>query len=158
VVVSELCTELRPSNSISSIVGSNIRIPPVSSRTCQTTRSIKNLLPVRALCDVEHLLNCLQPIISIKWIWRTDEGGWLMAHEFLVLISGWNWWWWWRQWYLLLLLLLLLRPPFLAFLFSFLAQLPAYLLSLSWCISWRSCCICARISAIVSAICCIILI
>jgi hypothetical protein len=29
---------------------------------------------------------------------------------------------------------------------------------LSWCISWRSCCICARISAIVSAICCIILI
>jgi hypothetical protein len=65
VVVSELSCEFRPSNSVSSIMGSNIRIPPVSSRTCQTTRSIKNLLPVRALGDVEHLLNRFQPIISI---------------------------------------------------------------------------------------------
>src|SRR5688572_16841857 len=51
-----------------------------------------------------------------------------MAHKLPVLITRWNWWWWWRQW--CLLLLLLLRPSLLAYLFSFLAQHPAYLLSL----------------------------
>jgi hypothetical protein len=122
MIVSELSYKFHPCHSISSIMGSSVRIPPISSRTSQTTKSIKNLLLVRALCNVQHLLHRLQPIISVKRIWRANEHRWLVAHEFTVLVPGWNWWWRWWQW-----CLLLLRPSLLAHLLSLLAHLLVFL-------------------------------
>jgi hypothetical protein len=107
MVVSELSRKFHPCDSISSIMGSSVRIPPISSRTSQTTRSIENLLPVGALGNNQHLLHRLQPIISVQRIWRAGERRWLVAHELSMLVPGWNWWWWW-QW-----CLLLLRPSLL---------------------------------------------
>jgi hypothetical protein len=49
-----------------------------------------------------------------------------VAHEFPVLVPGWNWWWRWRQWRLLLLLL---HPSLLTYLLPLLAHLPAYIFS-----------------------------
>jgi hypothetical protein len=102
-------------------VGSSVRIPPISSMTSKTTRSIENLLPVRALSNIQHLLHKLQPIISVQRTQRAGERRWLVAHKLLVLVLGWNWWWW-RQW-----CLLLLRPSLLVHLFSPLAHLLAFL-------------------------------
>jgi hypothetical protein len=119
VIVSELSSKLCLGDSISSIVDSGVRIPPISSRTSKTTRSIENLLPVRALCNNQHLLHKLQPIISVQRIWRAGKRRWLVAHELPVLVLRWNWWWWWWwQW-----CLLLLHPSFLAHLLPLLAHL-----------------------------------
>jgi hypothetical protein len=92
--VSELSSKFRLGDSISSIVGSSVGIPPISSKTSQTSRSIEDLLLVRALCNNQHLLHRLQPIISVQRIWRVGERRWLVAHELSVLVPGWNWWWW----------------------------------------------------------------
>jgi hypothetical protein len=119
MIVSELSSKLCPCDSISSIVGSSVGIPPINSRTSQTTRSIENLLPVRALCNDQHLLHRLQPIISLQRIWRVGERRWLVPHELPVLVLGWNWWWWWWwQWFLLLL-----HPSLLAHLLPLLVHL-----------------------------------
>jgi hypothetical protein len=62
MVVSELCGEFRPSNSISSVMGSNIRIPPISSRTSQTTKSIEGVfgcLHLRVLASRNAGSSCL---------------------------------------------------------------------------------------------------
>jgi hypothetical protein len=127
MIISELSSKFRLGDSISSIVGSSVRIPPISSRTGKTTRSIDNLLPVRALCNNQHLLHRLQPIINMQRIWRASECRWLVAHELSVLVPGWNWWWWWRQWCLLLShqpLLTHLLSHILPFLTRLLAFLP----------------------------------
>jgi hypothetical protein len=123
MIISELSRKLRPCDSISSIVGSSVGIAPINSRTSKMTRSIENLLPVRALTNIQHLLHRLQPIISVQRIWRAGELLWLVAHELPVLVPGWNCWWrlWW-QWRLLLL-----RPSLLAHLLSLLAHLFTFL-------------------------------
>jgi hypothetical protein len=38
------------------------------------------------LGNVEHLLHCLQPIISLDWIWGAGEGGWLVAHKLVWVV------------------------------------------------------------------------
>jgi hypothetical protein len=111
-------------------VGSSVRIPPISSRASQTTRSIENLLLVRALCNNQHLLHRLQPIITVQRIWRAGERWWLVAHELPVLVPGWNWWWWWLwRWCLLLLHPLLLAQliPLLVHLLAFLPHLRVHI-------------------------------
>jgi hypothetical protein len=113
MIVSELSSKFRPCDIINNIMGSSVRIPSISSRTSQTTRSIEILLPVRALGENQHLLHRLQPIIIVQRIWRAGERRWLRAHELPVLVPGWNWWWWWWQW-----CLLLLHPPLLTHLLS----------------------------------------
>jgi hypothetical protein len=57
MIVSELCGELCPGDIIGSIMSSNVRIPPISIRTIKMTRSIKHLLLVRALGDIQYLLH-----------------------------------------------------------------------------------------------------
>jgi hypothetical protein len=57
MVVSELCSKFSLSNSIGSIMGSSVGVPPISSEANETTRSIEYLLPIRALSDIKHLLH-----------------------------------------------------------------------------------------------------
>jgi hypothetical protein len=139
MIVSELSSKFRPCDSINSIVGSNVRIPPISSRTSKSTRSIENVL------TSEHctIINIFSTYFSQSSVSRgsgdlANVGGlWLMNSRCLsqggtggdgggngacccCTLRSWR------------------------------------IASLSWRISWRSCHIYVCISAIVSAICSII--
>jgi hypothetical protein len=88
MIVPEMCRKFCLDNSVSNSMGSTVGVPPVSSGASEATRCVEHLLPISTLNNVEHLIHCLQPIISMKRIWRAGECGWLVTHEFPVLVLG----------------------------------------------------------------------
>jgi hypothetical protein len=90
MIVPEMCREFCPGNSISSSMSNTVGVLPVSSMASEAPRCVENLLPISTLSNVEHFIHYLQPIISLKRIWRAGEGRWLMTHEFSMLVLGWS--------------------------------------------------------------------
>jgi hypothetical protein len=140
MIISELSSKLHPCDSISSIMGSSVRIPPISSGTSKTTRSIETFswsahYAIISIFSIDFSQSSAyrgsRELANVGGLWLMNSrclsrggtggggGGGSGACCCCALRS-------WR------------------------------ISSLSWCISWRSCRICACISAIVSAIYCII--
>jgi hypothetical protein len=95
VVLPELVSELLPGDGVGGVMGCGVSIPPICSGPFQSASSIKNLLPVSTLDDVQHFLHHLDPVISLQRIRWVREWGRFVAHELPVPVSC---WWWWRWW------------------------------------------------------------
>jgi len=88
-VCAETSPKLLPSDGVSISVCSNICIPPVRCSSFQYSCSIQDLLTIITMCDVQLLVDDLQPVISIQRIHRVRKCGRMMTHELPVLVPGW---------------------------------------------------------------------
>jgi hypothetical protein len=57
MVVSELCRKFCPGDSVGISMGSNVGVPPISSRASKMTLSVEHLLLVIALSDIKHIFH-----------------------------------------------------------------------------------------------------
>jgi hypothetical protein len=73
MMASETILEFLQVDSFWFLVGFNMCIPLVCSRSDQLMRSKQNLLTVVALDHLQLLLNGLQPIVGIHWLNRVRE-------------------------------------------------------------------------------------
>jgi hypothetical protein len=90
----ETVLEFLPVDSFWFLMGFNIRIPPVCSRSDQLMQSKQNLLAVVALDHLHLLLNGLQLIVGIHWLNRVRECrrfGLLKLSKFVTGPGLWRW-------------------------------------------------------------------
>jgi hypothetical protein len=90
----EAVPELLPVDAFWLLMGFDISIPPICSRTFQLVRSKQNLLTVVALNHLQLLLNALQPIVDIHWLDRVRECrrfGPLKLSKFITGLGLWRW-------------------------------------------------------------------
>jgi hypothetical protein len=71
VLLPELVPELLPGDGVGGVMSCGVSIPLICGGSFQSAQSIKNLLPISTLDDVQHLLHRLDPVISlqrIRWV------------------------------------------------------------------------------------------
>ena len=96
----EVHLELLPGNSVRIGMCRCEGIPPVRRGSLESSRGVKDLLPVIALGDIQLLSDNLEPVIGIQRINHMRECWRVMAHKIPVFVSS--------QGCILLLLLVLL--------------------------------------------------
>jgi hypothetical protein len=87
VISSEAILEFLSVDSFWLLVGFNIHIPPVCSRSDQLMCCKQNPLSLVALNNLQLLFNCLQPIIDIHRLDRVREHQRLSPIEFSKFIT-----------------------------------------------------------------------
>jgi len=50
------------------------------------------MLTIIALGDVQLMLHCMKPIISLKWVSRVRKRRWMTPHEIRAPIAVLRWW------------------------------------------------------------------
>jgi hypothetical protein len=73
MVLPEFVPELLPGDGVGGVMGCGVSIPPICSGPFQSASSIKGLLPVSTLDDVQHLLHRLDPVVGVQRIRRVRE-------------------------------------------------------------------------------------
>lgn len=84
--------ELLPGNSVRVLMSKAVRFPPSLGSSLKLSSSIKHLLSVSALGDVQLLLNGLQPVYGVHGVRQVSEERWTSLHELTTLVP------WWRGW------------------------------------------------------------
>jgi hypothetical protein len=94
VISSKTVPELLLVDNFWLLVGFNICIPPICSRSDQLMCYKQNPLSVGALNNLQLLFNCLQPTIGIHWLNRVRECrrlGPLKFSKLVTLLRLWHW-------------------------------------------------------------------
>jgi hypothetical protein len=76
------------------LMGFNIGVPPICSRSNQLMCYKQNHFSVGALNNLQLLLDCLQPIIGIHWLDGVSECQRLGPLEFSKLVTLLKLWYW----------------------------------------------------------------
>jgi hypothetical protein len=73
-----MCTKssskLWPVDALGFLMGFHVSIPPVSCKTRKLVKGSQHLLTVVELHHLQHLLNRLEPVISIHWLHSMRKG------------------------------------------------------------------------------------
>jgi hypothetical protein len=97
-VGAETSPELVLGDGVDVCMGVAVRLPPVDYCPIELVCSKKDLLMIRALGDHKFLLDPLEPIFCVHWVFGLREGGGASSQE--LRQTGLVWWWRWG--YLLL--------------------------------------------------------